>query len=132
MKVAHRQALWARMQSQTLCLIDSLKLGRQKIHCLEMDASVICTLHSFMVTALCQIDHMKATSLPNPTGTHTLRPIKLVVSWEVTLPFVYHPSHAMDLIDDQISTRFCAIVKDVVIFDPLPPIQIPLSVASLE
>ena len=41
------------------------------------------------------------------------------------MPFVYHPSPARDLIDDQISTRFCAIVKDVVIFDPLPPIQIP-------
>lgn len=42
-----------------------LVFGRQKTHCLEMDAGVMRALHSLFATALCQMDQMKATSFPD-------------------------------------------------------------------
>lgn len=53
------------------------------------------------------------------------KPIKLVDSQEVTLPFVYHLIHARFLLMTKYLPDFCGIVKDVVTFDPLPPIQVP-------
>lgn len=41
MQVAHCQVLWTWMQSQILCLTDSLMLGRKKTHCLERDVGAI-------------------------------------------------------------------------------------------
>lgn len=73
-EVAHLHAFLAWMQSQNSCLIDSLLLGRQRIHCLEMKASTMLALHlfnSFMrATTLCQMDHMKAASFPTQSISH--------------------------------------------------------------
>ena len=46
-------------------------LGRQKMHCFEMEAGAIRALHSLTATALCQIDQMNAASLPERLGSHT-------------------------------------------------------------
>ena len=71
MKVAHLQALLTWMQSQNLCLTDSLVLDIQNEHCLEIEAGAIIALHSFTATVLCQIDQMKAASLPDRNGSYT-------------------------------------------------------------
>lgn len=41
------------------------------------------------------------------------------------MPFVRHPSHAKDPIDNQDSTKLCGVVKEAVAFDPSPPTQVP-------
>lgn len=73
MKVAQRQARLVYMQSQNLCLIDSLMFGRQQTHCLMIETRAMCAalLHLLTTTALCQMDHMKAASLLKQVGSHT-------------------------------------------------------------
>jgi hypothetical protein len=62
MKVIHRHALWAWMHAQNLCLIDQLVLGRHKIRYLEMETGAMLAIHLLIAIALCQMEHIKATS----------------------------------------------------------------------
>ena len=113
MKVAHLHALLAWIQSQNLCLIDSLVLERQNTHCLEIEASAMRALHSLTATILCQIDHINATSFSGPERIPNLRPIKLVVTWEVALPFVCRVSVARAPIDDRVAAVLSSVIKKI-------------------
>ena len=46
-------------------------LGRQKGHCLEMEANAMQVLHSLTATALCRMDHMNAASFLDWSRSHT-------------------------------------------------------------
>lgn len=101
-KVVHIQALQAWMQSQSLCLIDSLGFGG-KTHCLEREASAMRTLHS--LTHECYF-------LPKAKRTPNLWPTLSIFCQKVALPFVYHLyHHSRNHVEDKASTKFCGMVK---------------------
>ena len=53
-------------------MLDSLtRVGRRKMHCLEIEAGAIRALHSLTTTTLCLIDHMNSASFPDPRRSHT-------------------------------------------------------------
>ena len=54
------------------------------MHCFKMEAGAIRALHSLTATALCQIDQMKAASLPERRGPN-LETIEIYSCPEVIL-----------------------------------------------
>ena len=98
MQVTHNQVLqvWCNPKTHT--------------NCLDTDAVAICALHSFTAMALCPNRPHECNFFVGRCWIPYLGWIKLVVSWEATLPFFRYPSYAMDSIDDQISTKYCGIV----------------------
>lgn len=110
------------MQSHNLCSSGLLVFGRHMTHCLEIEGGAMWAHHSLTTTALCQMDHMNATSLPNWSGSH-MWPIKHVVTREVALPFARHPSHLGNFVDDRVFAKFHSIVKEAKPFHPSPPIH---------
>lgn len=105
MKATQCHVIWACMQSQILCIIDSLVLGRQKNTLL---------INGYMCNARPPIIHLDnlVSNRPHENGffaivcqVSNLGPIKIVVPHEVALPFVCHPNHDRNPIVNQVSTN---------------------------
>ena len=75
--------------------------GRQKTHCLELNAGVMRALHSLTAPVLCQRDYMRLH----------LRPIEPIIIRKIALPLICHACGPRVLIDDKVSTHLRSVIK---------------------
>ena len=123
MQVAHHQTRWAWMQSQNLCLTNSLVLGRQKMHCLETKAGAMWAPHSLTTTTYARWTTWNR--LPYQIEvTPKLVTNRICTSWSVALPFVCRPCRPRGPIDGEVSTKFCGVVKKAKSFYPTSMIRV--------
>ena len=124
MYVAQSQALRACMQSQNLCLTDSLVLGRQNTHCLEMNADAIRVLHSLTATTLCQMDQINTAYLLERRRSHTWDQKKSIITMYIPLSFTTRTGGPRIPTSNNFSTTLSSIINKLASISPPPLIRI--------
>ena len=117
MKVGHHQTLCAWMQSQNLCLTDSLILGRQKTFCLEMKAGGDASPPFVDRNSFVPKGPHKSKFLAGVDRVPNLRPVKLVNPHKIPLPFLHHSSHACGIIDNRVPSKLSGVIKETIHFN---------------
>jgi hypothetical protein len=58
--------------------------------------------------------------LVGPNHVPNLRPLELVVPWEIALPHVYNMCGSCSHVDNKVCSKLCGIIKKVVPLNPTP------------
>lgn len=63
---------------------------------------------------------------PGPKQIPHLRPIKLVVSWEIALPYIRRACGSQVHVDNIVSTKLSGVVEKTITLYPMPTVRFPV------